>query len=304
MKFSWPPVIIVVASVLWGTTGTAASLLPASVPGFATGSAAMGIGGALFLAVFFKRSLKALRHPLARKWIIAGGVSVFLYPLAFYTGLQAAGVAIGTVANIGSAPLFAAIIERVVSGRPLTRRWGIGAILAALGLIMLTVGTHRKHEAEGEVPGLAFGLVCALVAGLLYAAYTYTSKRAMEHHARSTGVMSATFGIGGLMLMPIVVVNAPVYLQSWETISVNAYLAVVAVFLAYWLFGIGLKKISATTATTISLIEPVTAACLAVVVVGEWITLLGWCGIGLILCSVLMESTAPPPRVLESDQSS
>lgn len=283
--------LILAASVLWGTTGTAASFLPTSVPGIATGAAAMGVGGVMLAAVFLRRALRALRAPGARGWILAGAVSVLLYPLAFYSGLQHAGVALATVAAIGSAPLFAALIERVLDSRALRLRWVLGALCSLLGLTLIMLGTHRP-PAQGAQSESVLGLVLSLIAGMLYAFYTYTSKRAMRHHPSSTGVMSATFGLGGLLLLPVLAVSGAGLVQNAQTLAVGAYLAVVAVFLAYWLFGVGLKGVEASTATTVSLLEPVTAALLAVAVVGERITALGWLGVLLVLVTVASESTA------------
>ena len=57
-----------------------------------------------------------------------GGLS-----LAFYTSMRLAGVAVGTVVAIGSAPAAAAVIERFADRTPLTRRWAAGAATGGLG---------------------------------------------------------------------------------------------------------------------------------------------------------------------------
>ena len=47
-------------------------------------------------------------------------VAVAVFPLAFYTSMRLAGVAVGTVVAIGSAPAAAAVIERLADRTPLT----------------------------------------------------------------------------------------------------------------------------------------------------------------------------------------
>jgi DME family drug/metabolite transporter len=58
---------IVAACVLWGTTGTAASLMPGTVSPLAIGAATMGIGGLLLFAVNGRVAVGALRDPAARR---------------------------------------------------------------------------------------------------------------------------------------------------------------------------------------------------------------------------------------------
>jgi DME family drug/metabolite transporter len=69
-------------------------------------------------------------------------------------------------------------------------------------------------------------------------------------------------------------------------------MAVLPMFAGYTLFGWGLTRVPASTATTLSLLEPAVAAVLAVLVVGERLPWLGWAGIGLVF-GCLAFLTAP-----------
>ncbi|TPW92788.1 EamA family transporter, partial [Schumannella luteola] len=117
-------VAVVVAALLWGTTGTAASFLPPSVGPLATGAATMGIGGLLLFATAPRASLAVRSLPGARRWVLIGAIGVGVYPLAFYSGMQLAGVAIGNVVALGTGPIVAAVLERMVDRHPLSPRWG------------------------------------------------------------------------------------------------------------------------------------------------------------------------------------
>ena len=85
-------------------------------------------------------------------------------------------------------------------------------------------------------------------------------------------------------------------LQSGATIGVAAYLAIGPMFVAYVLFGIGLRTLRSSTATTITLLEPFVATLLAVIVVGERLDAVGWVGLALILAAVTVLATARRPR--------
>ena len=102
-------IAILVASILWGTTGTAAAFAPTLGP-LAIGAVAMG-GGGLLQALVASRAIRENRQFIRRNIpiILLGIAAVGIYPLAFYSSMHYAGITIGTVVSIGSAPLIAAV---------------------------------------------------------------------------------------------------------------------------------------------------------------------------------------------------
>ena len=70
-------------------------------------------------------------------------------------------------------------------------------------------------------------------------------------------------------------------------------MALVPMFLGYVCFGHGLKVVSASQASLLTLFEPVVATVFAVSIVGESIEALGWIGIGLIMICLLLQSHQP-----------
>jgi drug/metabolite transporter, DME family len=283
-------VCVLAAAVLWGTTGTAAALAP-GVGSLAVGAAAMGVGG-LLQAVAASRVIRAHRAGLAEQWRTAAvaAVAVAVYPLAFYSSMRLAGVAVGTVVSIGSGPLAAAVIERVVDRRPLSRRWAVGATAGMLGIVALAASRSGHAEAaSGGRPVL--GVVLGLLAGVTYALYSWGAARMMRGGLPTRPVMGAVFGLGGVLLMPVLLLTGAPILESGRNLAVVAYLAVVPMFLGYVLFGRGLAAVSATTATTLSLLEPAVAAVIAVLVLHEGLPVLGWAGMAVLLASLVLLAT-------------
>ncbi|MEU5548098.1 EamA family transporter [Streptomyces sioyaensis] len=93
------PLCVLAASVLWGTTGTAATLAPGVGP-LAIGAAAMGLGGLLQALIAAPQiSRHAARLHDQRGTVLLGAASVTVYPLAFYSSMHLAGVAVGTVVS-------------------------------------------------------------------------------------------------------------------------------------------------------------------------------------------------------------
>jgi DME family drug/metabolite transporter len=284
-------VALILASLLWGTTGTSAHLLPADVSPLAVGASTMTVGGALLLVATMRGAVAVLRDAVGRRWVALGALGVFVYPLAFYSGMDLAGVAVGNVVALGSGPVFAAILERVIEHRRLSRRWAIATGLALVGIALLALG--RDEGAGADAAGAAVGIGLALLAGAAYALYTYASSRAIRDTGRgSSGVMGAMFGLGALLLLPVLLVTGAPLLQSPSSIGIAAYLAIGPMFAAYLLFGVGLRTVTSTAATTITLLEPVVATVLAVLIVGERLGAVGWVGLALILVGLTVLITA------------
>ncbi|MFH9671958.1 DMT family transporter [Streptomyces sp. NPDC017405] len=290
---------VLAASVLWGTTGTAATFAPGVGP-LAIGAAAMGLGGllqALLAAPRIARDTARLRDQ--RGTVLLGAVSVAVYPLAFYSSMRLAGVAVGTVVSIGTAPLASALIERVVDGRRLTRRWTLAASLGLLGTVLLCAAEAARTShgtGQSSVAATLAGVGLGLVAAVTYALYSWAAHRLITRQLPSRTAMGAVFGLGGLLLLPVLPATGAPFLDSWSNAAVGAYMALVPMFGGYVLFGWGLAHVHASTATTLSLLEPAVAAVLAVLIVGERLPVAGWAGVALVI-ACLAVLTAPAPRL-------
>jgi DME family drug/metabolite transporter len=283
-------VAVLLASLLWGTTGTTATFLPHDVSPLAVGASTMGIGGLLLFVTGPRLSLGVLRDRRARRWAALGAIGVFVYPLAFYSAMNLAGVAVGNVVALGSGPVFAAVYEWLGERHPLSKRWAVSTGLAVLGIAGLALGRQVDADAAsaGTIPGVALGLL----AGAAYALYAYASSRAIQAGQPSRGVMGAMFGLGAVLLLPVLLLTGGPLLQSWSTVAIAAYLAIGPMFAAYLLFGIALRTVRSSSATTIALLEPVVATVLAVIVVGERLKPIGWIGLVLVLAGLAILITA------------
>jgi len=290
-----PVIALLLASILWGTTGTAASFLPDNVSPLAIGASTMTVGGILLFAVSARGAIAAMRVAATRKWLFIGAIGVFIYPLAFYSAMDEAGVAIGNVVALGSGPVFAALFEWIWERRGLSLRWLISTLIAVAGIILLSAGKHVDAGDTGNVP---LGVVLGLLAGASYALYTYASTRAIRTGQSGRAVMGGMFGIGAVALTPVLLVTGAPLLQSAESIGIASYLAMGPMFVAYLLFGFGLIHLRSSVATTITLVEPVVATLLAVLVVGEVLGWVGWLGLALIFIGITVLVSAGQPRKL------
>jgi DME family drug/metabolite transporter len=133
-------------------------------------------------------------------------------------------------------------------------------------------------DRQGSVVGVLLGLL----AGSAYACYSWSAGHLMRIGHSARAVMGAMFGAGSLVLLPILALTGSTALASASGLIVLSYLAVVPMGLAYVLYGTGLRNTTVTAATTLSLLEPVVAALLSVLVAGEQLGPKSWVGMGLI----------------------
>ncbi|MEP4556108.1 DMT family transporter [Cobetia amphilecti] len=292
---------VLFAALLWGTTGTVAHFNQDVSP-LATGAFAMGVGGLLQAVIARPNIMGCLGLLLAQKrWVLLGAVCVIIYPLAFYSSMHLAGVAIGTVITIATAPLAAAILERLFGHHRLTLSWYISLALGIAGVVMMAMGETATHggdiaavSAGGDrmATGLT-GIVLGIIAGTTYAAYSLIARRMMDHGTHARAAMGSLFGVAGIALiaglgLSMLVADPRLFATPGNT-SVALYMALVPMFLGYIAFGYGLKTVAASKATLLTLFEPLVAALLAVTIVGEHIAPLGWLGMALIAVCLLIQ---------------
>jgi DME family drug/metabolite transporter len=271
---------------MWGTTGVVAAGMSSDVSTFAIGSFTMGVGGIILAALTWPSVRRALSIPEARWWVLLGGIGVVVYPLAFYAGMRDAGVAVGNTVALGSGPLFAGVIEWLATKRRPTPRWFLALGIAGVGLVF--VGVARGGTSE---VGLS-GVLLALIAGMAYALYSVAGSRVIAAGASFQGSMGSVFGAGAPPLLVILSVTGGPLVTHVDNLARGVYLALGPLVLAYLLFGYALTRASASLVTLVTLLEPVFATILAVVLLGEALPIIGWIGIALLVSGVAV-ATVP-----------
>ncbi|MFJ7245264.1 DMT family transporter [Kitasatospora sp. NPDC098652] len=284
---------ILASALLWGTTGTAASFAPAGAPAAGIGAAALMLGGMLlFLTDRAAWSLPRVCGAGERWLLLVGAVAVVGYPVTFYPAVTRTGVAVSTVIALGSAPVFTGLLGWLArQGRP-SGRWAGATGLAVLGCAVLVLGPELLGDgAAVDLPGV----LLAALAGLSYAVYSLIAGRLIAAGRPAGGVMGAMFGGAAVLVLPVLALGPVGWLLSARGAGIVLHLGVVTTFLAYRLFGHGLRHTPAQTATTLTLAEPAVAAVLGVAALGERLPALSWCGLA-VLAGGLAALTLPGRR--------
>ena len=134
-----------------------------------------------------------------------------------------------------------------------------------------------------------FGSILSLGAGLSYALYVRASQRLFKNSRRDV-VNGLVFFISGVILSPILFMNDLSWVTTTRGIMVTLHLGLIATALAYSLFAYGLVNISTPKAVTLTLVEPLTAAILGVVLFNENLRGISVVGILLLFCGLIINS--------------
>lgn len=279
-KYLGGPGFVLLAAMLWGTTGTAQAFAPAGFDSTVIGALRLALGGSALLALAVVRgNLVSLRGwPLGPTFLAA--LFTAAYQVCFFAAVAKTGVAVGTIVGIGSSPIAAGILGFLFRGERPGRLWMVATLLAVVGCGLLSLS-------GGSVAVDPLGIALAIGAGAAYAAYTLVIKGLLDGRAPDA-VIAIIFCLGALLLSPLLWGREFGWLLEPRGVAVILHLGLVTAGLAYWLFARGLQLIPVSSAVTLSLAEPLTAGLLGVVVLGEVLTPMAFSGIGLIFAGLLL----------------
>ncbi|WP_372384946.1 DMT family transporter [Vibrio sp. BS-M-Sm-2] len=289
-EFQTGTLAILFASILWGTTGTAASFAPDLSP-LAIGAFSMGVGGLMQAGLAYRKILLVLDQLLQNKKLLAvSALALAVYPLTFYSSMKLSGVAIGTVVSIATAPFFSALLECLISkNNNINKRWLTSFAIGVVGIGLLVFSESSSTNESGDDLKL-LGIALGLLAGLCYAIYSWATKALIDKGIKSQAAMGSIFGLGAMLLLPTLWFTGENLFSSQINVLVISYLTLIPQCLGYIAFSFGLRHVTASSANLLTLFEPVVAAVLAVCVVGELIPFIGWLGMFLIVLCLLIQS--------------
>ncbi len=278
------------AGVIWGTIGPAVDLVhERSMLSVLTMSGWRALAAVVTLAVvvLLRGQLPACvalvrAHPTR---ILAMGALTTAFQLLFFVAVLAAGVSVATVVALGSAPVLLLLLHSVQRRRlPGTAQLATVSMGVAGLLLVSLVGVG----AVGSAPTL--GILAALGSGAAFALSADVGSSVSQGHD-AVPVATGTMTVAALIMVPAglgvgLVRGDPPVATDAATWAGLAYLGVVTMALAYVLLFAGLRTTASGSAAVATLLEPVTAVLIAVLFLGETLTLAGSVGSLLILTAI------------------
>lgn len=282
-------VAVLGSAALFGTTGTVLVGAPDSADAVSVGTLRLLVGAATLAVIARWRHRRGATLPRPGSTAI-GAAGVAIFQLGYFLAVERTGVAVGTVVTIGSGPLIGGALHALGARQWPSPRWLAGTATGVAGVVAL--GLAGRDVAVDPV-----GIALAIAAGAGWATFATVGRHEIDRGVESTLALAAVFAAGALILSPLLV-DRPL---GWVTTAPGAtavlYLGVVTVGVAYWLYGLALRSLTAPVVITLTLLEPITAAVLGRVVVGEEVTLTGWVGIAAVLGGLVLAAPRAADQV-------
>jgi DME family drug/metabolite transporter len=284
--------LITIASVFWGTVGIANQTIYAhsAANAFSLAFWRLAIAAPLFVLASWLLTGR-LRFQVRPRdlfvMLLMGGLQA-LYQASYSAAIPYAGVTVSTLIALCAAPPIVALISTVLMRERLSKRTLLAMIGALGGTILLVAARTRPDVGNVSLLGVCFALLSAGgYAGFILCGRLLTSSYHPLH------VNAVAFGTGALLLLCCavptqLVVSYPLW--GWVLLL---YLGCVPTALAYGLFQVGIKSLSATLVSIVTLFEPFTAAVLAWIFFHEQLNGPGLLGAALLLAALLIVLLAP-----------
>ncbi|MDF3299647.1 DMT family transporter [Streptomyces tropicalis] len=284
---------LIVAGAAWGTAGAAALLVyrTSDMGPVVLSFWRCAAGTVLLLAARLarprdraRRSRAAAVLPLRSRALraLATGLGLAVFQTAYFAAVSATGLAVATVVTLGAGPVLIALGARLTLGERLGGP-GLSAVAGALaGLAVLVLG-------GGGATVRPWGVLLALASAAGYSVMTLLTRwwgrdGGTDHSATTLGA----FAVTTVCLLPFALVHGavPHTADPVRLLCLVAYIATVPTALAYALYFAGAAVVRSATVSVIMLLEPVSAAVLAVALLGERLTAATLAGTALMLGSV------------------
>ncbi|GHO89260.1 DMT family transporter [Dictyobacter formicarum] len=279
---------VVCASLFWGTVGVATRFIYAQSATNALALAfwRLALATPVFLIVLCHQRG---RHSFQIRWrdlgiMLGMGMMQALYQACYNLAVFSVGVTIATLLALCGAPVFIALYSTCAARRLPSTRILLAMGCALLGTILL-VGSG-VHPVAGSFSLAGIGI--AIFTACCYAVYILLGQRltALYHPLQ---INTIAFGSGALLLLGVCLSSSSLVatypLPSWLLLL---YLGCVPTALAYGLFQAGLRSLSATVVSVVTLCEPLAAALLAWLFFHEELGWLGLLGAALLPATLVL----------------
>ncbi|HXV94879.1 MAG TPA: DMT family transporter [Pseudonocardia sp.] len=276
--------LLALAGVLWGTGGLIGSLLAgvADLSPLAVAAYRLGLGGLLVAAVVATTGGTLPRGRAAWRRVGAVAVLAALFQACYFTAVTLTSVGLATLVTIGTSPVVVLAVEAARGRAP--RGTAVTVGLALLGLGLLIGLPAESLDPVATLVGSAF----AVLSGAGFAAITLLAAKPVDGLDDATST-AAAFVIGGSLLAAVAAVTTGLdFRPGIASFGLLLALAAVPTALAYTAYFRGLRAAAGPgVGAVLALLEPLTGAVLAAVVLGERLGAAGIAGAALLGAAVV-----------------
>ena len=273
------PMLVLAGSLCFSTSGFLQAIAPADATPYVVAGCRMLIGAAALFLYSILRGRKLNLRGWPMKNVALYAFALWAFQIVFFNSLLVVGVAVGTVVSIGVTPIASGLISWVFEKKAPGFFWYPATLIAIAGLVLINATENLNFEASD--------LLLPILAGLCYAVEIAVAKPLTEHHTAEESMMFI-MAIVGVGLLPFFFFNPVAWIFTAPGFAVTASLGIVTAACAFSLLVAGLKTTAAATASTLCLAEPMGAALLGVLALGEPCSVKTVAGITCIFVAILV----------------
>ena len=270
---------IISAAALWGLIGIFSSLA------FSQGIGPMEVAFWRALLTWFCFGTQAVIRKETRidkkdfpLFVIFGLLGISLFYISYQFAVKTAGAAFASVL-LYTAPAWVVVCSFFIYREKLTLIKSLAVTLVILGVFLIskTGGNVHANTSIGLI-----AILSGLTSGFCYSLY-YTIGKYFSGKYSSANLFFWVLPIGVLGILPFVEFADKTAL-AWAALIAVSF---VSTFMANFCYYQGLKYLEAGKASIVATLEPVVAAVTAYIFLGEYFTILGYTGAGLIILAVI-----------------
>jgi drug/metabolite transporter (DMT)-like permease len=285
MKETFGYLLIVVASLLWGTMGVLGELAfqlgihPATLIALRMLISFLTV---LAFAVILKREAFRIQKRDVFLFLIFGIFAVAIQRVTYFYALDFSTVTMAAILFY-TYPIFVTIYSGIVLKEKVSFSTIVAIVLTFFG-VALVVKVYEAAALNANFYGIVFGLLSSV----LFALYFLLTKK-LRHQYSNWSLMVYGDGIGALILTPVIFSNfseISVFPQQlWFIILTVAW---IPSLLAYFIYSYALKSVQSSKGSILSVLEPLAATALSAAILKENFEPLQLIGVMLALTGVIL----------------
>ncbi len=237
------------------------------------------IFASIFLFALLKRNndSRVFKEKRYKKIIFFQGTILFLHWYTFFLGIKLSTVTLGLL-SFSLFPVFTVFLEGFLLKENITKKNLFLAGVTVLGVFLVV-------PLEDTQKGIILGVFFGALSGFLFALLSVTNRSIVRE---VSGIRLTFYQCFGAALWGIPIFLKSISLIDFKSMSLLILLGVLFTGIAHSLFVSSLRKIKASTASIVACLEPIYGIVIAVIFLGEMITIKMILGSTIILISTIL----------------
>lgn len=295
----WAYLLIASGAALWGLIGIfVQGLYQVGFSSFQIVTVRLSSAALMLILYVYFKDKSRLKIKL-KDWPYFVGTGIFSFVFfnwCYFTAIKETSLSMAVIL-LYTAPVFVAILSRIVFKEQFTHRKLLSLILTFIGIIFV-IGLLPNIEG---IKISFFGLLVGIGSGIGYALYSIFGKAALGKY-HSLTITTYTFVFASVAILP--------FSGLWESVelfyNIKTWLYIIGLglfptALALFFYTTGLSYVESSRASIIATMEPVVATLVGILLYGDVLSLWQVLGMILVMAAVIIvqERQQELPQVLE-----